>query len=125
MKKFKVVYDSSSKVYCTPLHVILVSDIHVLQWMHGCDVDIHQNKATFHHGIDMYSYDGVNFLAFNENKENWDAPTDAAIETKIKWDRVPVLKEYTKAYLKKECVTWLMTFLKYQKENGTTGMYGC
>lgn len=125
MKKLKVVYDSSSKVYCTPLHVILVSDIHVLQWIHGCDVDIHQNEATFRHGIDMYSYDGANFLAFNENKENWDAPTDAAIETKTKWDKVHVLKEYTKAYLKKECVNWMMKFLKYQKENGTTGMYGC
>lgn len=102
-----------------------VSDLHVLQWMHGCDIDIQQDHTTFLRGIDMYSYDGANFLAFNENQEMWDAPADAARETKSRWDQVPVLREYTMAYLKKECVNWLTKFLNYQKESGITGMYCC
>lgn len=100
-----------------------VSDIHILQWIHGCNVDIDHDKTTFLHGIDKYSYDGANFLAFNEYQEIWDARDDGARETKDRWDQVQVLREYTMAYLKKECVTWLTRFLKYQKENGTIGMY--
>lgn len=90
--------------------------------MHGCDVDIHHDEMTFLQGIDMYSYDGANFLSFDENKEIWDARDDAARETKSRWDKVQVLREYTMAYLQKECVTWLTRFLNYQKKNGTTGM---
>ncbi|XP_029700821.1 H-2 class I histocompatibility antigen, alpha chain-like [Takifugu rubripes] len=93
------------------------SDIHILQWMHGCDADIDHGEPTFLHGIDKYSYDGANFLAFNENQEIWDARDDAARETKTRWDKVQVLREYTMAYLQKECVTWLTRFLKYQNEN--------
>uniref|UniRef100_H3CCR3 Major histocompatibility complex class I ZEA n=1 Tax=Tetraodon nigroviridis TaxID=99883 RepID=H3CCR3_TETNG len=93
------------------------SDIHVLQWVHGCNIDTSGNETEFLHGIDMYSYDGESFLTFDEANENWVAPNDAALQTKRKWDDLQVLKEYTKVYLKKECVTWLERFLKYQKEN--------
>lgn len=103
---------------------LLLSDIHVLQWIHGCDIDTSASEAKFLHGIDMYSYDGANFLSFDEANENWVAPSEAARETKEKWDHLQVLKEYTKVYLKKECVTWLTKFLKYQKEKGTPGTYG-
>eukprot|EP00066_Takifugu_rubripes_P009905 XP_003977294.2 PREDICTED: H-2 class I histocompatibility antigen, alpha chain-like [Takifugu rubripes] len=85
--------------------------------MHGCDADIDHGEPTFLHGIEKYSYDGANFLAFNENQEIWDARDDAARETKTRWDKVQVLREYTMAYLQKECVTWLTRFLKYQNEN--------
>lgn len=105
---------------------ILLSDIHVLQWIHGCDIDTREttSEPKFLHGIDMYSYDGANFLSFDETNENWVAPSEAALQTKRKWDDLQVLKEYTKIYLKKECVNWLTTFLKYQKENGSFGTYG-
>lgn len=93
--------------------------------MHGCDVDIQDNKATFFRGIDMYSYDGANFLSFNEEQEIWDARDDAARLTKSRWDLVQVLREYTMTYLQKECVTWLTRFLDSQKKNGITGMYCC
>lgn len=91
--------------------------------MHGCTVDIDHGKTTFHDGLDKYSYDGTNFLAFNEKQENWDARDDGARVTKESWDKVQVLREYTITYLQQECVTWLTRFLKYQKENGTLGMY--
>lgn len=72
----------------------------------------------------MYSYDGANFLSFDEDNENWVATNEAARQTKVKWDDLQVLKEYTKVYLKKECVNWLTTFLKNQKENEALGTYG-
>uniref|UniRef100_H2SAD4 Ig-like domain-containing protein n=1 Tax=Takifugu rubripes TaxID=31033 RepID=H2SAD4_TAKRU len=98
------------------------SDIHILQWMHGCDADIDHGEPRFLHGIDKYSYDGANFLAFNENQEIWDARDDAARETKTRWDKVQVLREYTMAYLQKECVTWLKRFLDYQNKNEIPGI---
>lgn len=91
--------------------------------MHGCDVDIDDGKTTFLHGIDKYSYDGANFLEFIEDQEIWNARDDAARKTKDKWDGVQVLREYTTAYLKTECVTWLTRFLNSENENGITGMY--
>lgn len=72
----------------------------------------------------MYSYDDTNFLSFDEAHENWVAPSEAARQTKAKWDDLQVLKEYTKVYLKKECVSWLTKFLQYQKEDGAPGTYG-
>lgn len=89
--------------------------------MHGCDVDIDHDIPTFLHGIDKYSYDGVDFLAFNESQEIWDASNDAARETKTRWDQV--LREYTMTYLQKDCVTWLTRFLDYQNKNEIPGMY--
>lgn len=72
----------------------------------------------------MYSYDGANFLSFDEDNEYWVAPSEAARQTKEKWDHLQVLKEYTKVYLKKECVNWLKKFLQYEKENEVPGTYG-
>lgn len=88
-------------------------------------MDNSASGMKFLHGIDMYSYDGANFLSFDETNENWVAPNDVAIQTKAKWDSLQVLKEYTKSYLKKECVKWLETFLGYQKNAGAVGRYGC
>lgn len=96
----------------------------MLQWIHGCDVDTSANETKFLYGIDMYSYDGANFLSFDETNENWVAPSDAALQTKRKWDNLPVLKEYTKVYLKKECVTWLTNFLTFQEGASAPGTYG-
>lgn len=90
--------------------------------MHGCAIDMDPHRDDIVHGVDTYSYDGSNFLSFDEVNEIWVAPSFAAIETKAKWDNVQVLKDYTKSYLKKECVTWLKKFLN-QSEDGATGMY--
>lgn len=69
--------------------------------------------AQFKRGMDMYSYDGEDFLSFNDADSNWIAPVPEAELTKRKWDGVQVLKEYTKSYLEKECVDWLTKFVVY------------
>ncbi|XP_053092648.1 major histocompatibility complex class I-related gene protein isoform X2 [Pangasianodon hypophthalmus] len=93
------------------------SDLHVLQWRHGCVV----NEGTdgnikFVRGVDEYSYDGSEFLSFDEVNSRWIAPVAAAEPTKRKWDDVPILNQYTKGYLEKECVDWLNKFMDYGKK---------
>uniref|UniRef100_A0A3Q3NF70 Ig-like domain-containing protein n=1 Tax=Mastacembelus armatus TaxID=205130 RepID=A0A3Q3NF70_9TELE len=93
------------------------TDIHVLQWMVGCEADEQTDgDLTYSRGVYMYSYDGDDFLSFDDAHGVWVAPAPEALETKRKWDEVQVLKEYTRGYLEKECVQWLTTFMKYGSE---------
>ncbi|XP_067310751.1 H-2 class I histocompatibility antigen, Q10 alpha chain-like [Pseudorasbora parva] len=97
------------------------SDLHVLQWRHGCEVEQQEDKVTFLRGIDEYSYDGENFLSFDDKESLWVAPVEAARPTKTKWDNVPILNQYTKGYLEKECVDWLNRFREYGDEELRNG----
>uniref|UniRef100_W5K0S6 Ig-like domain-containing protein n=1 Tax=Astyanax mexicanus TaxID=7994 RepID=W5K0S6_ASTMX len=91
-------------------------DVHVLQWRHGCEIDDFNGTVTFLRGIDQYSYDGSDFLSFDNSHRVWVAPVRAAEETKKKWDGVAILNQYTQGYLEKECVDWLTKFMEYGKE---------
>uniref|UniRef100_A0A3P8YQY1 Ig-like domain-containing protein n=1 Tax=Esox lucius TaxID=8010 RepID=A0A3P8YQY1_ESOLU len=90
------------------------TDVHILQWKHGCEVD-KQNDGTlrFIKGTDQYSYDGDDFLSFDDLTSQWVAPAVQALPTKRKWDGVQILNQYTKGYLEKECVDWLSKFMSY------------
>ncbi|XP_037650208.1 patr class I histocompatibility antigen, alpha chain G-like isoform X5 [Sebastes umbrosus] len=91
------------------------SDVHILQWMHGCEGDTQSDGTMkFYRGIDRYSYDGNDFLSFDDANSVWVAPIYAALQTKRKWDDVQVLKEYTKGYLENECIDWLGKFMTYE-----------
>ncbi|KAI4900266.1 hypothetical protein NFI96_005042 [Prochilodus magdalenae] len=92
------------------------TDLHVLQWRHGCEIDDSTGQITFVKGIDEYSYDGSEFLSFDDENMRWIAPVQAAEPTKRKWDDVAILNQYTKGYLEKECVDWLTKFMDYGKE---------
>ncbi|KAM4631009.1 uncharacterized protein ACJ7VT_000570 isoform 3-T3 [Polymixia lowei] len=93
------------------------TDTHILQWRHGCEVEKQSGGSTkFLRGMDMYSYDGNDFLSFDDANKRWIAPAPQARPTKTKWDEVQVLNDYTKGYLEKECVEWLDKFLEYGKE---------
>ncbi|RXN25233.1 MHC class I antigen [Labeo rohita] len=58
--------------------------VHVLQWRIGCEIEKQGDEVKFSTGI-----------------------IDAALPSKRKWDNVPILNQYTKGYLEKECVDWL------------------
>ncbi|XP_057210407.1 zinc-alpha-2-glycoprotein-like isoform X2 [Triplophysa rosa] len=92
------------------------NSVHVLQWRHGCEIKDEGTVVTFSRGIDQYSYDGDDFLSFDDKVSQWVAPVDAAVATKVKWDNVPILNQYTKGYLEKECVDWLNKFREYGQE---------
>uniref|UniRef100_A0A671TKH3 Ig-like domain-containing protein n=1 Tax=Sparus aurata TaxID=8175 RepID=A0A671TKH3_SPAAU len=90
------------------------SDLHVLQWMHGCEGEVQPDGTmTFYRGMDRYSYDGNDFLSFDFARSVWVAHMPAAEESKRKWDDVPVLKDYTKGYMENECMQWLSKFWSY------------
>ena len=105
-------------VFCPLFHhpglSSLVTDLHVLQWMHGCEGEMQEDGTMkFYRGMDRYNYDGADFLSFDDAHSVWVAPIQAAEETKRKWDEVPVLKDYTKGYLENECMQWLNKFWSY------------
>ncbi|XP_051745193.1 uncharacterized protein LOC127509905 isoform X2 [Ctenopharyngodon idella] len=97
------------------------SDLHVLQWRHGCEVEQQGDQVKFLKGISEYGYDGENFLSFDDEESQWVAFIDAALPTKRKWDNVPILNQYTKGYLEKECVDWLNKFREYGDEKLRNG----
>ncbi|KAL6473444.1 hypothetical protein MHYP_G00170050 [Metynnis hypsauchen] len=90
--------------------------LHVLQWRHGCEINESNVDVTFLKGTDQYSYDGKDFLSFDEENMQWITPVPEALPTKRKWDDVPILNQYTKGYLEKECVDWLTKFMEYREE---------
>uniref|UniRef100_A0A3B4C1U6 Ig-like domain-containing protein n=1 Tax=Pygocentrus nattereri TaxID=42514 RepID=A0A3B4C1U6_PYGNA len=92
------------------------TDLHVLQWRHGCEIEEADGNLTFLRGIDEYSYDGDEFLSFDDDNMRWIAPVAEALPTKRKWDDVAILNQYTKGYLERECVDWLTKFMQYGKE---------
>ncbi|XP_008304177.1 major histocompatibility complex class I-related gene protein-like [Stegastes partitus] len=93
------------------------TDVHVLQWMHGCEGDVQPDGSLkFVNGMDMYNYDGDDFLSFDDANGVWIASVEAALPTKRKWDGVQVLKEYTQGYLESECVKWLKEFMECRQQ---------
>ncbi|CAB1320955.1 unnamed protein product, partial [Coregonus sp. 'balchen'] len=93
------------------------TDVHILQWKHGCEIDQQPDGTLkFMKGIDQYSYDGDDFLAFDDATMQWVAPVVQALPTKRKWDGVQILNQYTKGYLEKECVDWLSKFMEYEEK---------
>uniref|UniRef100_A0A8C1NAV9 Ig-like domain-containing protein n=1 Tax=Cyprinus carpio TaxID=7962 RepID=A0A8C1NAV9_CYPCA len=92
------------------------SDLHVLQWRHGCEVEQQGSELSFSKGISEYAYDGENFIYFDIKESMWVTSVDEALPTKRKWDSVPILNQYTKGYLEKECVDWLNKFREYADE---------
>ncbi|KAG1960617.1 major histocompatibility complex class I ZBA [Pimephales promelas] len=97
------------------------TDLHVFQWRTGCEVEQQGSQVNFLKGISEYGYDGENFLSFDDLESQWVAPVEAALPTKRKWDNVPILNQYTKGYLEKECVDWLNKFREYRDEELRNG----
>ncbi|KAI4903584.1 hypothetical protein NFI96_013406, partial [Prochilodus magdalenae] len=92
------------------------TDLHVLQWRHGCKINDSNGQVMFLRGVDEYGYDGEDFISFDDENMRWIASVPAAEPTKRKWDEVAILNQYTKGYLEKECVDWLTKFMDYGKE---------
>lgn len=94
------------------------TDSHILQWLHGCEGDLHPgSKMKLAQVMDKYSWDGQDFLSFDDASDVWVASSNVAQPTKTKWDDVRVLKEYTKGYLEKECLGFLEEFVNCEQEN--------
>ncbi|XP_026095569.1 zinc-alpha-2-glycoprotein-like isoform X2 [Carassius auratus] len=88
------------------------SDLHVLQWRHGCEVEQGYEPKR----INEYCYDGEDFLSYDYQEAQWVAPVDTNLISKWKWENVPILKQHTADYLKMECEVWLKRFREYADE---------
>uniref|UniRef100_A0A3Q1GGA5 Major histocompatibility complex class I ZAA n=1 Tax=Acanthochromis polyacanthus TaxID=80966 RepID=A0A3Q1GGA5_9TELE len=88
---------------------------------HGCTALLgnvqDDGSIKFNRGMDMYNYDGRDFLLFDDGNGVWVASVEPVVTTKRKWDGVLVLKEYTKGYLENECIKWLTEFLDYGQKH--------
>ncbi|XP_030003758.1 major histocompatibility complex class I-related gene protein-like isoform X2 [Sphaeramia orbicularis] len=90
------------------------NDMHVLQWRQGCEGEEQPDGSLkYSHGLDMYSYDGDDFLYFNDSHSVWVAPVKAAEQTKRKWDQEQKVHNYPKGYLEIDCMEWLKKYLTY------------
>uniref|UniRef100_A0A672YSS2 MHC class I-like antigen recognition-like domain-containing protein n=1 Tax=Sphaeramia orbicularis TaxID=375764 RepID=A0A672YSS2_9TELE len=93
---------------------VCLSDMHVLQWRQGCEGEEQPDGSLkYSHGLDMYSYDGDDFLYFNDSHSVWVAPVKAAEQTKRKWDQEQKVHNYPKGYLEIDCMEWLKKYLTY------------
>uniref|UniRef100_A0A672FQM7 H-2 class I histocompatibility antigen, Q10 alpha chain-like n=1 Tax=Salarias fasciatus TaxID=181472 RepID=A0A672FQM7_SALFA len=88
-------------------------DVHVLRWLQGCEGEPQDDGSLkFVRGVDMYNYDGDDFLSYDNEHQVWVAAVPAAEPFKSQRDNVQVI-EYTKNYLEKECMDWLSKFVTY------------
>ncbi|VTJ85028.1 Hypothetical predicted protein [Marmota monax] len=81
---------------------------HTLQWTLGCEVG---PDGRLLRGYHQAAYDGVDYLALNQDLHSWTAVDAAARITLHKWDT-----EFYRAYLEGPCVEWLHRYLEKGKE---------
>ncbi|XP_062292291.1 H-2 class I histocompatibility antigen, Q9 alpha chain-like [Scomber scombrus] len=94
------------------------TDLHVLQWMVGCEGETTgpDGIIKFVRGVYTFNYNGQDFLYFDDCNSVWVAAPDKAVQTKRKWDHDQDLKEKTKGYLEKECIAWLDKFMTHREQ---------
>ncbi|XP_021045434.2 H-2 class I histocompatibility antigen, L-D alpha chain-like, partial [Mus pahari] len=66
-------------------------------------------------GYEQSAYDGLDYLALNEDLKTWTAADMAAKITRRKLERAGVA-ELRRAYLEGECLEWLHRYLERGKE---------
>lgn len=80
--------------------------------MFGCDMG---SDRSLLRGYVQFAYDGLDYVALNEDLKTWTAADFAARITQSKWDQAGVA-EISRAYLEGECVKWLLRYLEHGKE---------
>uniref|UniRef100_A0A673MP87 MHC class I-like antigen recognition-like domain-containing protein n=1 Tax=Sinocyclocheilus rhinocerous TaxID=307959 RepID=A0A673MP87_9TELE len=85
----------------------------------GCEID---NQGHFPKAF-MSSFMMESTFSFDIKESQWVTSFDAALPIKRKWDNVPILNQYTKGYLEKECVDWLKIFREFANKELRNGFY--
>ena len=80
--------------------------------MYGCDVG---SDGRLLRGFDQSAYDGLDYIALNEDLKTWTAADMAAMITRRKWEQAGEA-EIQRAYLESGCVEWLRRYLELGKE---------
>ncbi|KAH0505799.1 Spliceosome RNA helicase Ddx39b [Microtus ochrogaster] len=85
---------------------------HTIQWMFGCEVG---SDGRLLRGYEQVAYDGLDYIALNDDLTTWTAADMAAQITQRKWER-DGFAERVKAYLEDECAQWLRRHLEIGKD---------
>ncbi|KAL1765173.1 hypothetical protein HispidOSU_029491, partial [Sigmodon hispidus] len=85
---------------------------HCIQRMYGCEVG---PDGSLLRGYEQHAYDGLDYIALNEDLRTWSAADTAGQITQRKWEQDGWAERF-KAYLEGECVQWLRRHLENGKD---------
>ncbi|XP_059256541.1 popy Class I histocompatibility antigen, A-1 alpha chain-like [Mustela nigripes] len=85
---------------------------HTLQGMFGCDLG---PGGLLLHGYEQLAYDGVDYIALNEDLSSWPAADTVGQMTRRKWEAAGAAEHY-RSYLEGTCVESLRKYLEKGKE---------
>ena len=80
--------------------------------MSGCDLG---SDGRLQSGYLQFAYDGLDYIALNEDLETWTAADVAAQETRRKWEQAGAAEKH-RTYLEGKCLMWLHRYLELGKE---------
>uniref|UniRef100_G1PC78 Ig-like domain-containing protein n=1 Tax=Myotis lucifugus TaxID=59463 RepID=G1PC78_MYOLU len=83
-----------------------------IQSMYGCEVG---PDGRLLRGYSQWAYDGVDYIALNEDLTSWTAADMAAQITKRKWEAAGDAEDW-RSYLEGRCVEYLHIYLEKGKE---------
>ncbi|XP_006523752.1 histocompatibility 2, Q region locus 1 isoform X4 [Mus musculus] len=86
--------------------------IHTFQKLSGCDLG---SDGRLQSGYLQFAYDGLDYIALNEDLETWTAADVAAQETRRKWEQAGAAEKH-RTYLEGKCLMWLHRYLELGKE---------
>ncbi|XP_038197338.1 H-2 class I histocompatibility antigen, Q10 alpha chain-like isoform X17 [Arvicola amphibius] len=85
---------------------------HTYQVMYGCEVG---SDGRLLRGYSQFAYDGLDYIALNDDLKTWTAADTAAQITQRKWEQAGEAEGW-KAYLEGRCVPWLRRHLETGKD---------
>ncbi|XP_049744184.1 HLA class I histocompatibility antigen, A alpha chain-like isoform X3 [Elephas maximus indicus] len=88
------------------------SSSHTIQWLSACEV---RSDGRFLRGYRRIAYDGIDYIALNEDLRSWIAADAAAQITRSEWEEAG-RAERVRAFLEGDCVEWLHRYLEKGKE---------
>uniref|UniRef100_A0A3B1IEK0 Ig-like domain-containing protein n=1 Tax=Astyanax mexicanus TaxID=7994 RepID=A0A3B1IEK0_ASTMX len=83
---------------------VLISDLHVLQWRTGCEVEEFNGTVKFLRGISEFGYDGSDFLSFDIENMRWIAPVPQAEPIMRQWDNETICSQFYNDNVFENCV---------------------
>uniref|UniRef100_A0A8C6MQX3 Ig-like domain-containing protein n=6 Tax=Mus TaxID=862507 RepID=A0A8C6MQX3_MUSSI len=85
---------------------------HTFQKLSGCDLE---SDGHFHRGYLQFAYDGLDYIALNEDLKTWTAVDMAAQKTRRKWEQRGAAEQH-RTYLEGACLQSLHRYLELRKE---------
>ncbi|XP_054831676.1 major histocompatibility complex class I-related gene protein-like [Eublepharis macularius] len=87
--------------------------LYIMQRMISCELSKDGHKKGFY----QFSYNGEDYLNFDQETLTWTAAIVPALVTKREWDADVAFCQLLKFFLEEECISWLQKFLDYGQES--------